>query len=138
MRKTMKYTMGFLFVIITASSLWAGNSKMVEKRVDELDKLNKEAVNRVAGQPESGTINIKVRMIPGKDGYRIEAVDNETTYSIPDTLLPQQDENRIFTLREGLSRLAHRKPAITPYKSYSNEGEYISFKDAIIRLNRSK
>ena len=138
MGKAIKYIMGFFFVITTSSLLWAGNKEMVENRVDELDKLNKEAVNRIAGQPESGKINIKVRVIPEKDGYRFEAVDKETTSSVPDTLLPQQDENKFFTFREGIARLVNKKPAITPYKSYSNDGEYISFKDAIIRLNRSK
>jgi len=138
MKKAMKCIIGIFFVITTSSLLWAGNKEMVENRVDELDKLNKEAVNRIAGQPESGKINIKVRVIPEKDGYRFEAVDKETTSSVPDTLLPQQDENKFFTFREGIARLVNKKPAITPYKSYSNDGEYISFKDAIIRLNRSK
>jgi len=138
MKKAMKCIIGIFFVITATSLLWAGNREMVEKRVDGLYKLNKEALNRIAGQPESGKINIKVRVIPEKDGYRFEAVDKETTVSMPDTLLPQQDENKFFTFREGIARLVNKKPAITPYKSYSNDGEYISFKDAITRLNRSK
>jgi len=137
MKKAMKCITGIFFVITASSLLWAGNREMIEKRVGELDKLNKEAVNRIAGQPESGKINIKVRVIPEKDGYRFEAVDKETTSSMPDTLLPQQDENKFFTFREGIARIANKKPSITPYKSYSNDGEYISLKDAIIRLNRS-
>ena len=138
MKKAMKCITGIFFVITASSFLWAGNREMVEKRVDELDKLNKEAVSRIAGQPESGKINIKVRVIPEKDGYRFEAVDKETTPSVPDTLLPQQDENKFFSFREGIARLVHRKPSITPYKSYSDDGEYISFKDAITRLSGSK
>ena len=55
----MKYIAGIFFVITATSLLWAGNREMVEKRVDELDKLNKEAVTRIAGQPESGKINFK-------------------------------------------------------------------------------
>jgi|GEM_PF-5714606 len=138
MKKAIKCIIGIFFVITVSSLLWAGNRDMVEKRVDELDKLNKEAVSRIAGQPESGKINIKVRVIPERDGYSFETVDKETTDSIPDTFLPQQDENKFFTFREGIARLAQKKPSITPYKSYSNDGEYTSFKDAIIRLSRSK
>jgi len=138
MKKAIKCIIGIFFVITVSSLLWAGNREMVEKRVDELDKLNKEAVSRIAGQPESGKINIKVRVIPERDGYRFEAVDKETTDSIPDTFLPQQDENKFFTFREGIARLAQKKPSITPYKSYRNDGEYTSFKDAITRLSRSK
>ncbi|MBU2623094.1 MAG: hypothetical protein KKD92_12335 [Proteobacteria bacterium] len=138
MKKAIKCIIGIFFVITVSSLLWAGNREMVEKRVDELDKLNKEAVSRIAGQPESGKINIKVRVIPERDGYRFETVDKETTASIPDTFLPQQDENKFFTFREGIARLAQKKPSITPYKSYRDDGEYTSFKDAITRLSRSK
>jgi len=138
MKKAIKCIIGIFFVITVSSLLWAGNREMVEKRVDELDKLNKEVVSRIAGQPESGKINIKVRVIPERDGYRFETVDKETTASIPDTFLPQQDENKFFTFREGIARLAQKKPSITPYKSYRDDGEYTSFKDAITRLSRSK
>ena len=69
MVKTMKCIIGFFFVITISSLLWAGNREMVEKRMDELDKLNKEAVNQIAGQPEGGIINIRVRAIPEKDSY---------------------------------------------------------------------
>ncbi|MDQ1330378.1 MAG: hypothetical protein QG578_641 [Thermodesulfobacteriota bacterium] len=137
MKKAMKCIAVIFFVITATSLLWAGNREMVEKRVDELDKLNKEAVTRIAGEPESGKINFKVRVIPGKDGYRFESVEKETISSMPENLLPLHDENKFFTFREGIARLAHKKPSITPYKNYSNDGEYISFKDAIIRRNGS-
>ncbi|MFH1976452.1 MAG: hypothetical protein ABIJ52_13005 [Pseudomonadota bacterium] len=136
MVKTMKCIIGFFFVITTSSLLWAGNRDMVEKRVDELDKLNKEALNQIAGQPESGIINIRVKAIPEKDGYRFEPIDKETTSSMPDTFLPQESGDKFFSFREGIARRANNKPAITPYKFYGNEGEFISFKDAIIRLSR--
>lgn len=138
MKKTITCVTGIFFVITASSLLWAGNREMVENRVDELDKLNKEAVKQIAGQPESGKVNIKLRVIPEKDGYRFEPVDKEKTSSVPDTLLPKPDENKFFTFREGIARLVHKKPSITPYKSYINDGEYISFKDSIIRMTRSK
>lgn len=140
----MKKSMVFIiilscFLIVSVPSL-AGNREMVENRIDELDKLNKDAVNQIAGKPESGIINIKVRAIPGKDGYRFEPIDKETTSSIsaPDTLLPEDGDGRFFTFRDGIARLVNNKPAITPYKRYSNEGDYITFKDAILRLSRIK
>lgn len=138
MKKAITFITGLFFVITASSLLLAGNREMVENRVDELDKLNREAVSRIAGQPESGTINIKVRVIPEKDGYRFEAIDKEAVSSTPDAFLPQADENRFFTFREGIARIVHKKPAITPYKSYSNDGEYTSFRDAIIRRSGSK
>ncbi len=138
MKKIMVFFIILSFILIVSAPSQAGNRDMVENRVDELDELNKEAVNQIAGQPESGTINLKVRAIPGKYGYRFETIDKETPPSKPEILLPQESGDKFFSFREGIARLANNKPAITPYKSYSNEGEYITFKDAIIRLNRSK
>jgi len=138
MKKFMVFFIILSFFLIVSVPLQAGNRDMVEKRIGELDKLNKEAVKRIAGQPESGIVNIKIRAIPEKDGYRFELKDKEMTSSMPATFLPQESGDKFFSFREGIARLANNKPAITPYKFYGNEGEYISFKDAIIRRSRSK
>lgn len=136
MKKFMVFFIILSFFLIVSAPSQAGNREMVEKRIGELDKLNKEAVNQIAVQPESGIINIRVRAIPEKGGYRFEHKDKETTSSMPATFLPQESGDKLFSFREGIARLANNKPAITPYKFYGNEGEYISFKDAIIRLSR--
>lgn len=138
MKKNMVILAVLFFFIIVSTVCRAGNIDMAEERIYELDLLNKEAVNQTAEQPESGTINLKVRAIPGKDGYRFETIDKETTPYRPENILPQERGDKVFSFREGIARLANNKPAITPYKHYSNEGEYITFKDAIIRLSRSK
>lgn len=138
MRKIVIFIMVVFLLSAFSPVAPAGNKDMVEKRVDELDKLNKEAVNQIAGRPGNGIINIKVRAIPGKDGYRFEPIDKETTSSMPETILPKDSSDKFFSFREGIARLANNKPAITPYKQYSNEGEYITFKDAILRLSRTK
>lgn len=138
----MKILMSFLFTLflflIISAPIQAGNRDMIENRLDELDKLNKEAVKQTAGQPGSGIINIKVRAIPGKDGYRFEAIDKEKTSAIEHTALTQESNDKYFTFREGMARLAKGESLIAPYRNYDNEGEYISFRDAIIRLNRNR
>lgn len=138
MKKAIKCIIYVFFVITASSLLWAGNREMIGNRVDELDKLNKEAVKQIAGQPEKGKINIKIRVIPEKDGYRFEPVGDEKTSSKQDVLLPQTDENKFFSFLEGIARIVRKKPSITPYKSYAGDGEYVSFKDSVVRLSRSK
>lgn len=137
MRKSIVFITMLLFMAVVSSQLFAGSSDMAESRIDELDKLNREAVRQIVGEPEKGTINLKVRAIPVKDGYKFEPLEKEATPSLPDTLLTKESDDKLFTFREGISRLTKNKPAITPYRHYGNEGEYISFKDAIIRLSRS-
>lgn len=41
---------------------WAGNKQMVEKTVEELDELNKEAVQQIPDLPENGKVDIKARV----------------------------------------------------------------------------
>lgn len=141
MKKILIFLMGLSFTILVTSPLSAGNEPMVENRIEELNRFCREAINQSVTIPENGQINIKVRAIPGKDGFIFEPITNDEndkikTSSISNTYYPKAGEEKFFSFREGISRIVHNKPAITPYINYGNEGEYISFKDAIIRLNR--
>jgi hypothetical protein len=138
MIKHIVFLIILFFPLLSSSLLMAGNVDMVENRVDELDKLNMEAVDQIAGKPGKGIINLKVRAIPGKDGYKFVPIEKEPAQSGPDNVLSDSGEDRFFTFRDGIARLTNKKPAITPYKNLSNEGEYITFKDAVIRLSRSR
>jgi hypothetical protein len=141
MERIVKFLMVFSFTILISSPLSAGNKVMVEKRIDELNRFSREAMNQSVTIPENGQINIKVRAIPAKDGFIFEPIaddenDEIETSSAVEPYLSKEDEEKFFSFREGIARIAHNKPRIVPYKNYGNEGEYISFKDAIIRLNR--
>jgi hypothetical protein len=136
MKKYIFFVVILSCLLLLSVPLAAGNREMIENRIDQLDKLNKDAVERIAGHPESGIVNIKVRAIPGKDGYRFEPVEKEKASSATNTVLPRESEGGYFTFREGISRIAKNKPAITPYRLSSDDGEYVLFKNAIIRLVR--
>lgn len=46
-------------LIYPVFSAYAGNSKMVEKSVETLDKINKEAVRQIPDMPADGRIELK-------------------------------------------------------------------------------
>jgi len=131
------------FTILISLPLSAGNEPMVKNRIDELNRFCREAIAQTGAKPENGTINIKVRAIPAKDGFIFEPIADDQKGEIKissavEPYLSKKDEEKFFSFREGIARIVHKKPSVVPYKNYGNQGEHISFKDAIIRLNRTK
>jgi len=63
-RLSVKHFIGLAAVIIamTISSAWAGNRHMIEKRVQELDRLNKMAVSSLPELPANGTVEIRAHV----------------------------------------------------------------------------
>lgn len=53
----------------------AGNKAMVEKRVEELDDLNRSAVQQVPGLPRSGVVELKARVVREGDSPDIEILE---------------------------------------------------------------
>lgn len=52
-----------MFFLISNSS--AGNLSLIEKRLIELDKLNKQAVEQVGELPQNGSVEIEAKVLPG-------------------------------------------------------------------------
>ncbi len=76
-----------IFILTIVCSLsWAGNEEIIEERIEELDSLNKEAIEQVPDIPENGKINLKATVIQ-KDGTvdltilqkEIEAVETKSS-----------------------------------------------------------
>ena len=66
----MKYRLAF-FIVLTvffsgARGVSAGNLSLIEKRLIELDKLNKLAVEQVGELPQNGSIEIEAKVLPGE------------------------------------------------------------------------
>ncbi len=51
-----------VFVAGSYTLSWAGNKQMVEKTVEELDDLNKQAVKQIPDLPEDGKVDMKARV----------------------------------------------------------------------------
>lgn len=51
-----------VFVAGSYTFSWAGNKQMVEKTVEELDDLNKQAVQQIPDLPKDGTVDMKARV----------------------------------------------------------------------------
>ena len=93
-----------LAVFITGSYTfsWAGNKKMVEKTVEELDDLNKQAVQQIPDLPENGKVDMKARVKyekkkPVFDIYYKKTTEKDSTINFNDQQQkpPSQNEETI-------------------------------------------
>lgn len=59
-----------LFLVLLAPACWAGNNEMVNKKVEELDKINKEALSQINDIPSQGKIDFKAN-VSVRDGKQL-------------------------------------------------------------------
>ncbi len=78
MKRKKIITSMILFVLcVVMGNVFAGNKEMVEKRVKELDKLNKEAVNSLIDIPKEGRIKIKAKVHPYDHKIQFDLLEKE-------------------------------------------------------------
>jgi len=65
----VKYFTSFFIIVIslffTMTNGWSGNLSLIEKRLLELDKLNKHAVQKSGEIPKDGSVEIHAKVLPG-------------------------------------------------------------------------
>ena len=78
------------FVIVYfLTNCWAGNLSIIEKRLKELDKLNKQAIKQVVKIPENGTIKATLNIPAGNNIEQItvkKLLINNAKESLPFTI----------------------------------------------------
>ena len=58
----------FLSILLFPALDWAGNKAQIEKRVEDLDNMNKEIVGGFSDIPQTGTIRYKAVVTEGNRG----------------------------------------------------------------------
>lgn len=81
---------GIFFSILLFPGLdWAGNKAQVEKRVEDLDNMNKEIVGSFSDIPQTGTIRYKAVITEGSRGSasRIKIMEKQID-TVPESASP--------------------------------------------------
>ncbi len=65
----------FQGISLFSMTLWAGNKEHVEKRVKDLDHMNKEIVQGFPDIPQYGTIEYKAHVKDGEKGPKVEILE---------------------------------------------------------------
>lgn len=66
-----------LFLFLTSPLHAAGNKEMVEKEVQELDRLNKRIVEKLPEMPKNGVIDLKARVYEKNGEYEVEILEEK-------------------------------------------------------------
>ena len=108
---------------------WAGNRAMIERRIVELDRLNRQVVGRLADLPQNGPVVFRGQVLP--DGRILAPIMTaqraaRETQKIfgDDPVLPMTDAIRDF---------ARQKSRIAPYRDANTRGGYTPLADGIRR-----
>lgn len=68
-----------LFYALFGSTSWAGNKRMVEDRVRELDEVNKQMLQQVEDKPKDGTIEVKAKVTERQGRFNFDIYQKKVT-----------------------------------------------------------
>ena len=131
----------FMSVAILIPLSWAGNKEIIEKRIVELDNLNKQAVRQIPNLPKSGRVRLKANVIPELDGVRFKVIKQDiqkrTVMNTPSVLSSSSSRmERHLTFSDALSRYSNKPAEIIGFRDDSDGEEYIPMKVGILRLTQ--
>lgn len=111
MRKKNKICVHWvLALLISVSSVWAGNRAMVEQRTKELDETNKQAVGQLPDLPKDGTVNIKAKASYKEGGIQFDVYDKKISDSEGNKIRLDSDRNiDTGSVKEGTIDINHTK-----------------------------
>ena len=117
-------------VLLVAGAVWGGNRKMIEQRVEELDRINREVVQQVPDLPRDGRVHVRAKVKPDA---KVEILESEVIRPARPTApkAPAPDDG-LPSLRSALRDRARGVAQIRPYRDDNRNGEYPRFRDALI------
>ena len=122
-----------LFPLLASSPLLAGNLSLIEKRLLELDRLNKQVVEKSGKIPENGSVAIEAKVGPGGadqngdgiNGRKIEfgkkavvSIDEKLPYTVQ--ISASRSQQQCFRVANMLRRAGY--PAFTGALTLKDQG----------------
>ena len=128
--KRLSHIILFIAMLALTTGAWGGNRDMIERRVKELDRLNREVIQQVPDLPRNGQVHIRAKIAP--DG-RAEVLEAETirTPRVA-TPAPVTGDESVPSLRSALRDRARGAAQIRPYRDDNSDGLYPRMRDALV------
>lgn len=114
---------------LAAGTAWAGNRAMVEKRIEELDRLNRSVVRQVTDLPREGRVNVRARVRP--EGT-VDILESEILPAPDRTPKTPADRTEAPPLRNAIQRFHPDRAQVAPYRDANSHGRYPSFREALV------
>lgn len=110
-----------LFLFLLSATCWAGNLSLIEKRLKELDALNKQAIKQATVIPENGVINATLKIPSGNniEGLTVQKISIKTyepdsPFTIQVSASPQHE--RILDVAKQLRKAGVPAFVSTPFQ----------------------
>jgi hypothetical protein len=117
--------------LLWGGTAWGGNRKMIDQRVQELDRINREVVQQLPDLPRDGRVHVRAKVQP--DAKKVEILESEV---IPpprsEARNPAAPDDSLRSLSSALRDRARGAAQIRPYRDDNRNGEYPRFREALI------
>jgi len=101
--KRLLFSLLAIFPLLVSSPLVAGNLSLIEKRLIELDRLNKQVVESTGKLPENGSVAIDAKIGPGVSGQNGDSISGRKIEFGKKTVV-SIDQRLPFTVQVSASR----------------------------------
>ena len=129
MKRWPLFFLSIAAALLLAGAAWGGNRKMIEKRVEELDQVNRQVVQQVPDLPRDGRVHVRAKVKPDD---KVEILETEVIQT-PQAAAPKATpDGGLRSLRSALRDRARGTAQIRPYRDDNRNGEYPRFRDALI------
>lgn len=101
--KRLLFSLLAVFPLLVSSPLVAGNLSLIEKRLIELDRLNKQVVESTGKLPENGSVAIDAKIGPGVSGQNGDSISGRKIEFAKKTVV-SIDQKLPYTVQISASR----------------------------------
>ena len=124
--KTLKCLTVLFAVLALALPALAGNQRIIERRIQELDQVNRQAVSQLSELPQNGTIQLKARVLPEANGkVRLQIYDRKVLPPTGSTIAAVRPEAVVYTsFAKGFRAYLHQRQMISHYRDANLNGEF--------------
>jgi len=124
-----------LIALFSAIQSSAGNLSLIEKRLIEMDQLNKQAVQQAGKIPQNGSVEIKARVTPLKPMGKDAGGSSEKSFQFGQKTIMSIDQTSPYTIQISSSRSqdqCYRVAAMLRRAGYPAFTASLMFKDQTV------
>lgn len=120
------------FLISGTTSAFSGNLILIEKRLEELDQLNKQAVKQAGSIPQNGSVEIEATVLPGMAKTRSLPGVSEKRFDFGKKTILTLEEKSLYTVQISSSQIKEQCYKVASmlrragYPAFTSE---VNFKD---------
>ncbi len=129
MKRWPLFFLSIAAALLLAGTAWGGNRKIIEKRVEQLDQINRQVVQQVPDLLRDGRVHVRAKVKPDA---KVEILEAEVIRTPEATAPKAAADGGLRSLRSALRDRARGIAQIRPYRDDNRNGEYPRFRDTLI------